>query len=235
MTKEKNDDVFIDPMLQAQEVSRESKNKTGVKTEAENAYAATNAANNTTNDTEMPSKEESESDEQNKTNTEEVAKAEEIVEKDWEAEFEKMKDQALRAMAEVENIRRRTEREKIDASKYSISNFARDIITIADNIGRSLEHVPENLNEDLKSFVEGIQMTETELVRLLEKHEIKKINPKVGEDKYDHNFHEAIFEMPTDEFPAGTVAQVVQTGYILHNRLLRPARVGVSKALPAKD
>ncbi|MHA1539101.1 MAG: nucleotide exchange factor GrpE [Alphaproteobacteria bacterium] len=223
MTADKKDDVFIDPMLQAQEVDSETDGAdtiaANVQQEAGEAYAA-NA-----NDT-VVAEDAAEGD---------AATEGEAVEEDWKVEFEKMKDKALRAMAEMENVRRRTDREKVDASKYAVTSFARDILAIADNIERSLAHLPEDLDEAIKPFIEGIQMTEQELLRLFGKHGIKKIEPKIGEDKYDHNQHEAMFEMPTDEFPAGTVAQLVQTGYILHDRLLRPARVGVAKALPAAE
>jgi len=145
------------------------------------------------------------------------------------AEAENLKDKLLRAVAENENFRRRAERERADAANYAITSFARDLLTVGDNLRRALDHIPEDaeLGDNAKNLVEGIQMTERELLNLLERHNIKQINP-MGE-KFDHNFHQAMFETPGTGEPDGTIIQVMQVGYVIKDRLLRPAMVGVAK------
>lgn len=141
-----------------------------------------------------------------------------------------LKDQLLRVMAENENVRRRAQRDVEDASKYAVSNFARDILTIGDNLARALESVPEDAreeNEALVSLLDGVTMTQREFVTTIERHGIRRIDPK-GE-KFDHNFHQAVFEVEDGENEPGTVVQVVQRGYVIGDRLLRPAMVGVAK------
>lgn len=148
-----------------------------------------------------------------------------------EEEINLLKDQLLRALAESENIRRRAQREKEDASRFAIANFARDLLTVADNLTRALENIPaEKLegNDALKSLLEGIQITERELNNALERNGIKKISP-LGE-LFDHNYHQAMLEEETDEHQPGHIMRVLQTGYVLNERLLRPALVGVAKA-----
>lgn len=148
-----------------------------------------------------------------------------------EEEINLLKDQLLRALAESENIRRRAQREKEDASRFAIANFARDLLTVSDNLTRALENIPaEKLegNDALKSLLEGIQITERELNNVLERNGIKKISP-LGE-LFDHNYHQAMLEEETDEHQPGHVMRVLQTGYVLNERLLRPALVGVAKA-----
>ncbi len=156
---------------------------------------------------------------------------------DVETEVALMKDQLLRALAEAENVRRRAARDKEDALKYSISSFARDLLAVADNLQRALETLSddktEELSSEVKSFLEGVIMTEKELLNVFEKHGIKKITP-LGE-KFDHGFHQAMLEMESNEHPAGTVVQLMQAGYILNDRLLRPALVGVAKASEDKE
>lgn len=149
---------------------------------------------------------------------------------DLAAEAAALKDRLLRTMAEMENLRKRAEREKQDASKYAVTSFARDLLNVSDNLRRALESLPGEDRADgpVKTFAEGVDMTERELLRAFEKAGIRKIEP-LGE-KFDHNFHEAMFEVPTADQPAGTIIQVVQAGYVLHDRLLRPARVGVTRA-----
>lgn len=147
-----------------------------------------------------------------------------------EEQIAKLKDQLLRVMAENENIRRRAQRDLEDASKYAVSNFARDILTIGDNLARALESVPADAseeNESLVSLLDGVTMTQREFVTTIERHGIKQIDPK-GE-KFDHNFHQAVFEVEDGENEPGTVVQVVQQGYMIGDRLLRPAMVGVAK------
>jgi molecular chaperone GrpE len=148
------------------------------------------------------------------------------------AEF---KDKLLRTLAEMENLRKRTEREISDARAYGVSNFARDVLAVADNMHRALEAIgPEarmQADGTLKTLIEGIELTERELLKVLSKNGVKKFSPE-GE-KFDPNLHEAMYEMPTADLPAGHVAQVMQAGYMLGERVLRPAMVGVSKG-PAK-
>lgn len=148
-----------------------------------------------------------------------------------EEEIAKLKDQFLRAMAEAENVRKRSERQLAEAHKYGVANFARAVLTVADDLERAIDAVPEDQREGdglLQTLFGGVAAVERELVKALENHHIERIDP-AGEP-FDPNFHEAMFEVPADDrHPNGTVAQVVQPGYRLHDRLLRPARVGVAK------
>lgn len=147
-----------------------------------------------------------------------------------EAEVAKFKDQALRALAEQENVRRRAQRDREDALKFATSNFAKDLVTVADNLRRAIDSVPEaqaSGSDLLKNLLSGVSATERELLGAFEKHGIRKLDP-LG-DKFDHNFHQAIFELENTGKPAGTVVQVLQAGYTLHDRLLREAMVGVAK------
>ena len=146
------------------------------------------------------------------------------------AENAAMKDQLLRALAEAENTRRRTQRDREDFAKYSAAPLAKDILPVADNLARALAAVPKEAldnDEALKNLVDGIVATERQLQSALERHNIKRIDPE-GE-KFDSHRHQAMFEVPGTGKPGGTVVQVLQSGYILHDRLLRPALVGVAK------
>jgi molecular chaperone GrpE len=147
------------------------------------------------------------------------------------AEF---KDKLLRTLAEMENLRKRTEREVTDARTYAVSGFARDVLAVADNMHRALEAIgPEaraQADATLKTLIEGIELTERELHKVLSKNGVKKFSPE-GE-KFDPNMHEAMYEVPTQDLPSGHVAQVMQAGYMLGERVLRPAMVGVSKGAP---
>jgi len=146
------------------------------------------------------------------------------------AENAAMKDQLLRALAEAENTRRRTQRDREDFAKYSAAPLAKDILPVADNLARALAAVPKEAlanDEALKNLVEGIAATERQLQSALERHNIKRIDPE-GE-KFDSHRHQAMFEVPGTDKPGGTVVQVLQAGYILHDRLLRPALVGIAK------
>ena len=147
-----------------------------------------------------------------------------------EAELADTKDRLLRALAEAENVRRRFQREREDTQKYAISNFARDLLSSVDNLRRALDSVPEAevLDSRAKSLLEGVAATERELLSAFERHGLKRIDPK-GE-RFDHNFHQAIFEVERPGAAPGTVIEVLQPGYVLHDRLLRPAMVGVAKA-----
>ena len=151
-------------------------------------------------------------------------------------ERDELKDQLLRALAETENMRRRSEREAANVRKYGHTPFARDLVGAIDNLARAVESAPENLethDETIKSLITGIKLSWTELQSVIEKHGIKRVEPH-GE-KFDYNLHQAMFEVPTFDQPSGIVLEVVQHGYVLHDRLLRPAMVGVSKAGEAAD
>ncbi len=152
------------------------------------------------------------------------------------AERDQLKDQLLRALADTENMRRRSEREASNVRKYGHTPFARDLVGAIDNLARVVESAPENLaqaDETVKSLITGIQLSWTELQSVIEKHGIKRVEP-LGE-KFDYNLHQAMFEVPTNDQPSGMVLEVVQHGYVLHDRLLRPAMVGVSKTGDAAD
>ena len=150
-----------------------------------------------------------------------------------EAERDDLNDKLLRALAEAENVRRRAARDREDASKYAIANFAREMLTVADNLKRAMSSVEgeDGGGEDaLKNIVTGLEMTEREMLASLERVGIKTLNP-VGE-RFDPNLHEAMFELDDAAKPAGTVMRVLETGYVLNDRLLRPAKVGVTRGGP---
>lgn len=141
-----------------------------------------------------------------------------------------MRDRLLRTMAEMENVRRRTEREKTDTARYAISNFARDVLTVGDNLRRTVEHVPaEAASQDpaLKSFLEGVELTERELLNVLERHGVTRIEP-LGQ-RFDPNCHQAMYEVKNASVPDGSVVEVLQAGYTIGDRCLRPALVAVAK------
>jgi len=145
-----------------------------------------------------------------------------------QSEVAALKDNLLRAVAEGQNIRRRADKERQDASAYAVTGFARDMLNVADNLKRALDSQPEDIADDMKAFVEGVDLTGRELLNVMERHGITKIEPEVGE-KFDHKFHQAMFEVPTKEQAPGTIMQVVAQGYMIKDRLLRPAMVGVAK------
>jgi molecular chaperone GrpE len=147
-----------------------------------------------------------------------------------QAELAQAKDQTLRAMADAENTRRRAVKDREDASKFAISSFARDLLSVADNLRRALDAIPADLpasDPRIKNLMDGIEATEREMLRTFEKNGIQKINPL--DQPFNANFHEVMFEVPGTGKPPDTVIQVVEVGYILNERLLRPARVGVAK------
>jgi molecular chaperone GrpE len=150
-----------------------------------------------------------------------------------ESELAEAKDRLLRALAETENVRRRAQREREDAQRYGATGFARDLLNVADNLRRALESAPEEQAQDevTRSLLAGVAATERELLAAFERQGIRRISPK-GE-RFDHNFHQAIFEAENTGKPAGTVVEVLQDGYVQHDRLLRPAMVGVAKGGPA--
>ncbi|MCK1637926.1 nucleotide exchange factor GrpE [Bradyrhizobium sp. 157] len=141
------------------------------------------------------------------------------------------RDKMLRTLAEMENLRKRTAKEVADARAYGITGFARDILEIADNLQRALDAMPAETKASadpaLKAFIEGVELTERSLLNTLEKNGVKKFDPS-GE-KFDPNFQQAMYEVPDPSVPAGTVVQVVQAGFMIGERVLRPALVGVSK------
>ncbi|HEY5795179.1 MAG TPA: nucleotide exchange factor GrpE [Bosea sp. (in: a-proteobacteria)] len=150
-----------------------------------------------------------------------------------EAERDDLKDKLLRTLADMENLRRRTEREISDAKAYAVTSFARDMLGSADNLRRGLENVPESAKSGdaaLNALIEGVELTERELLKTLERHGVRKIDPQ-GE-KFDPNMHQAMFEAPDAEIAKGLVSKVVQVGYKIGERVLRPALVGVSAGAP---
>ncbi len=152
-----------------------------------------------------------------------------------ETELADAKDRLLRALAEVENIRRRAQREREDTQKYAIAGFARDLLSPVDNLRRALGSLPptETADPRVQGLLEGVAATERELLVALERHGVQRIDPQ-GE-RFDHNFHQAIFEVERAGSPGGTVIEVLQPGYVLHDRLLRPAMVGVAKGAPQPE
>jgi molecular chaperone GrpE len=145
-----------------------------------------------------------------------------------------LKDKLLRTLAEMENLRRRTEREVADARAYGIAAFARDVLGVADNMQRAMAALDAELRDaadnSVKALLDGVELTERELLKVLEKNGVRKFDPQ-GE-KFDPNLHQAMYEVPDPTRPAGTVVQVVQSGYMIGDRMLRPALVAVSKGGP---
>src|SRR5262249_54918844 len=142
-----------------------------------------------------------------------------------------LRDRFLRAVAETENVRKRAEREVADERTYGVSAFARDVLGVADNLARTLEAIGADARASadgaLKALIDGVELTERDLEKVLAKNGIRRIDPK-GE-KFNPHFHQAVFEVPDVSVPAGAVAQVIQPGYAIGERVLRPAMVGVSK------
>jgi molecular chaperone GrpE len=150
-----------------------------------------------------------------------------------EAELADSRDRLLRALAETENVRRRGERERDDTARYAISRFAGDILSVADNLRRALESVPASAaegNEFIAKLTDGVGATERELLKLFEKHGLKRVDP--AGQVFDPNFHEVLYEIDSPDVKAGTVVQVLEAGYTIGDRLLRPARVAIAKGGP---
>lgn len=147
------------------------------------------------------------------------------------AAVDELRDKFLRAVAETDNVRKRAERDVADARAYGIAGFARDVLSVADNLSRALGAVtPEQraqADETLKALLDGVDLTRREMHNILQKHGVRELDPQ-GE-KFDPNFHQAMYEVPDPQVPAGTVVQVVQTGYAIGERVLRPAMVAVAK------
>jgi len=151
------------------------------------------------------------------------------------AEAAELKDKLLRAHAEVENIRKRAEREKEEIAKYAITRLAREVVGVGDNFQRAIEAVPAGAVEQdpaLKSFLEGVTMTERELLNVLERHGIRRIHPL--NEPFNPHLHQAVMEIQRTDVPAGTAVQVFQPGYTIEDRVLRPAMVAVSKGGPPR-
>jgi len=145
-----------------------------------------------------------------------------------------LKDRLLRTLAEMENLRRRTDREVADARAYGATSFARDILAVADNMERALKALDDEIRDKadagVKALLDGVELTERELIKVMEKHGVKKVEPR-GQ-KFDPNLHQAMFELPDPSVPAGTIVQVMQPGYTIGERVLRPALVGIAKGGP---
>ena len=160
--------------------------------------------------------------------------AQPAAEPDASAVASELRDRLLRTLAEMENLRRRTTREVADAELRGITAFARDMIGVADNMRRALDTVTAEVRNSadpaVKALIEGVELTERELLKALEKNKVRQFNPQ--REKFDPHLHQAIFEVPDASVPAGSVVQVVQPGYMLGERVLRPALVGVSKGGP---
>src|SRR4051794_18036571 len=142
-----------------------------------------------------------------------------------------LKEQLLRVLADLDNLRKRAERERAEATLYAATNFARDILTVSDNLTRALDmaHADalKEASEPIRNLIAGVEVTNREMLNVFERHGIKRIDPK-GE-KFDPHLHQAVFEVPTDDAPPGTVVQVLQAGFTIGDRVLRPAMVGVAR------
>lgn len=198
-----------------------------------------NEPSNSTDEEEIVEKEVNEYDEENEQD-EGLDNQEDLTEKfnldeekiSLNAQISDLKDQLLRTMAESENIRKRTLKEVEQAKKYSHISFVRDLVSSVDNLKRALDSVPDDKNdlpEPIKNLILGLEIVEKEIVTTLERHNIKQISP-LGE-KFDYNLHQAMFEVPTNNSEPGVVVEVSQNGYLLYERLVRPAMVGISKKI----
>ena len=185
-------------------------------------------------DLETPTSETKEQASEQDQETEKVETSEDIIEK-LNEEISSLKDQRLRAIAELENFRKRAEKDQSDALKYGVSNFAKEIINISDNIERAQSSIPEEAknNETIKPVIEGIDLIAQSVVTTFEKIGIKKIESL--NEKFDHNLHQAMMEIENNDLEPGTIVQELIPGYTLHDRLLRPAMVGVSKKPKKND
>ena len=160
----------------------------------------------------------------------------EDINKQLEAKVEDLKDQLMRTLADSENLRKRTLKEIDNAKKYSHISFVRDLVSLFDNLQRALDSVPDDkskLSEPVKNLILGLEIVDKEVINTFEKHNLKQIEP-LGE-KFDYNFHQAMFEVPTNDEEPGTVVEVSQKGYLLYDRLVRPAMVGISKRNEEED
>ena len=166
-----------------------------------------------------------EGDVEKNDNIENIKSAESLLQE----EIEQLRDEKLRLLAEMENLRKRTDRDRIDSVRYGSINLARDILSPDDNLTRALDAIPdeEKNSETVNNLIKGLKMVQKEFATILEKHGIKKINSL--NNKFDHNFHQAMVEIEDNNVEAGTIVKEMQSGYIMHDRLLRPSMVAVSK------
>ncbi|RTK92737.1 MAG: nucleotide exchange factor GrpE [Rickettsiales bacterium] len=148
--------------------------------------------------------------------------------KNLQEQVNELQDKLLRQLAEVENIRTRSAKMVDEARDYSISGFAKDMVPVMDNLSRALEHIPENLDVSALNVIEGVKMTQNELISVFKKHALEPINPQVGE-KFDYHSHHAISQIVTDQQEPGTIVQTMQVGYKIKDRLIRAATVAVAK------
>jgi molecular chaperone GrpE len=199
-----------------------------------------NEPSNPTDEDEIVEKEVNEQDEEHEVIHNQEDKNEKLnldEEKDLlNVQISDLKDQLLRTMAESENIRTRTLKEVEQAKKYSHISFVRDLVSSVDNLKRALDSVPDDkmdLPEPITNLILGLEIIEKEIVTTLERHNIKQISP-LGE-KFDYNFHQAMFEVPTNDTEPGVIVEVSQNGYLLYDRLVRPAMVGISKKIEQND
>lgn len=144
-------------------------------------------------------------------------------------EIADLNDRLLRSAAETENMRKRYEKQIVEAKAYAINNFAKDILSVADNLARALEFKPQEMSKEVENILQGVEMTRQEMKNIFSKYKMNEISPGVGE-KFDYNLHYAVTQVPNSEHPAGTILELVQTGYSIGDRLLRPATVTVTKA-----
>ena len=149
-------------------------------------------------------------------------------------EIEQLRDEKLRLLADMENLRKRSDRDRMDSIRYGNINFARDILSLGDNLSRALDAIPKDAEktETITNLINGLRMVQREFISILEKHGIKKI--EALNQRFDHNFHQAMMEIESEEVEEGIVIQEIQSGYNMHDRLLRPSMVGVAKK-PNKD
>ena len=154
-----------------------------------------------------------------------------------QAEVASLKDRVLRTMAEMENLRRRTEREVADAKSYGVTSFAREMVSAVDNLQRAMSSLPADARVEaapaMQSFIQGIELTERDLLSRMARFKVQPVET-VG-TRFDPNRHEALFEMPDESVPSGTVVQQMETGYVIGDRVLRPAKVGVSRGGPKPE
>jgi len=174
-----------------------------------------------------------EKDQKDKKNLDQTHKLKNKNEKNKDSELKEeieiLKEEKLRLLAEMENLRKRSERDKIDSIKYGSSNIARDILAPSDSLSRAIEAIPsdEKISESINNLTDGLKMVQKEFMTILERHGVKRI--EAINKKFDHNYHQAMLEVETDEFKEGYVVKEIQSGFTMHDRLLRPSLVGVSK------
>jgi molecular chaperone GrpE len=148
-------------------------------------------------------------------------------------EIDTLKDRLLRNAAEIENMRKRAEKQTEEAREYAISNFAKDLIGVTDNLQRALDHKPENMSDEVKNITKGIEMIFDEFQKILAKHHVHPVHTNIG-DAFDYSMHQAISQVPDNRYPQGSIVNIMQIGYKIKDRLLRPAIVAISCAAEEK-